>query len=251
MAFFPSYNVVIISLTILLTFIGSSSAQLHPNYYDATCPRLLRIVTEVLKDVLAKDPRMGASLLRLHFHDCFVNGCDGSVLLKDTSTFKGEQSAAPNLNSLRGFDVIDRIKSNVNGVCKNNVVSCADILALAARESVVQLQGHGWNLTFGRRDSRTASKTAAVNNLPSPTMDLNKLIQTFANLKFSVPELVALSGAHTIGQARCTNYRSRIYNKTNIDSTFAQALRTTKLPKKVGYRGRQIGIIGSSDTNTL
>ncbi|PRQ35513.1 putative peroxidase [Rosa chinensis] len=54
--------------------------------------------------------RMAASLLRLHFHDCFVNGCDASILLDLPD---GEKSAFPNVNSARGFEVIDAIKSSV------------------------------------------------------------------------------------------------------------------------------------------
>lgn len=66
-----------------------------------------------------------------------MQGCDGSVLLDDTANFTGEKTAAPNLNSLRGFNVVDEIKSAVNSACKNGtLVSCADILAVAARDSV-------------------------------------------------------------------------------------------------------------------
>ncbi|KAJ8465349.1 hypothetical protein OPV22_027901 [Ensete ventricosum] len=86
---------------------------------------------------------MGASILRLFFHDCFVNGCDGSILLDDTATFTGEKNAGPNANSVRGFDVIDTIKSNVEAACPGTV-SCADILALAARDGVVLLGGPSW-----------------------------------------------------------------------------------------------------------
>lgn len=64
-----------------------------------------------------------------------VQGCDGSILLDDTSSFTGEKTAGPNNNSVRGFEVIDKIKSQVEKACPG-VVSCADIVAIAARHSV-------------------------------------------------------------------------------------------------------------------
>lgn len=65
-----------------------------------------------------------------------LQGCDASVLLDDTPNFVGEKTAAPNLNSLRGFEVIDAIKADLEYVCPQTV-SCADILAVAARDSIV------------------------------------------------------------------------------------------------------------------
>ncbi|CAI0399651.1 unnamed protein product [Linum tenue] len=170
---------------------------------------------------------MGASLLRLHFHDCFVNGCDGSVLLDDTTRFTGEKTAVPNLNSLRGFDVVDKIKSEVDRVCKRSVVSCADVLAVAARDSVNKLGGSTftYQVPVGRRDSRTASKNAATNGLPPPFFSFNQLLANFRSHGLGLTDLVALSGAHTIGLARCTTFRSRIYNDTNIQTDLASSLR--------------------------
>jgi len=166
---------------------------------------------------------MGASLLRLHFHDCFVQGCDASILLDDTSSFTGEKTAGPNANSVRGYDVIDTIKSNVESLCPG-VVSCADIVAVAARDSVVALGGLSWSVTLGRRDSTTASLSTANSDLPGPSSDLSGLISAFSNKGFTTKEMVALSGSHTIGQARCLFFRTRIYNETNIDSSFAKSV---------------------------
>ena len=63
------------------------------------------------------------------------------MLLDDTTSFKGEKTAAPNANSLRGYEVIDTIKSQLERQCPG-VVSCADILAVAARDSVVKVTYH-------------------------------------------------------------------------------------------------------------
>jgi len=67
-----------------------------------------------------------------------LQGCDASILLDDNATFTGEKNALPNINSLRGFEVIDDIKTNVEAAC-DATVSCADILALATRDGVVRV----------------------------------------------------------------------------------------------------------------
>ncbi|KAK1299394.1 Peroxidase 52 [Acorus calamus] len=169
-----------------------------------------------------KERRMGASILRLFFHDCFVNGCDGSILLDDTSSFTGEKNAFPNRNSARGFEVIDAIKTNVEKAC-NGTVSCADILAIAARDGVFLLGGPTWTVQLGRRDARTASQSAANNQIPSPASSLSALISSFSNKGLNARDLTALSGAHTIGQSQCTNFRAHIYNDTNINAAFASS----------------------------
>ncbi|MCL7023729.1 hypothetical protein MKW94_007701, partial [Papaver nudicaule] len=62
-------------------------------------------------------------------------GCDASILLDDTKTFEGEKNALPNRNSVRGYELIDDIKADVERECPLTV-SCVDILALAASEAV-------------------------------------------------------------------------------------------------------------------
>lgn len=60
-------------LMFLLLIIGVSNAQLSPNFYASTCPNLLTIIRTAVNSAVSTESRMGASLLRLHFHDCFVN----------------------------------------------------------------------------------------------------------------------------------------------------------------------------------
>ncbi|KAF3330432.1 peroxidase 4-like protein [Carex littledalei] len=213
MAFFP---------LALFLFIGCAAAQLSTNYYTSACPNIFSTVKPVVQSAILKEKRMGASVLRLFFHDCFVNGCDGSLLLDDTANFTGEKNATPNKNSARGFNVIDDIKTAVETACPG-IVSCADILAIAAQDSVVILGGPSWNVKLGRRDALTASLSGANNNIPAPSMNLNDLTSKFSAQGLSTTDMVTLSGAHTIGFARCTSFRSHIYNDTNIDSSFAQS----------------------------
>ncbi|GAB4856104.1 hypothetical protein Ancab_024744 [Ancistrocladus abbreviatus] len=205
-------------LIVLLLFVVAVRSQLTADYYATTCPSLQRVVREQVTSAIMKETRMAASLLRLHFHDCFVNGCDGSVLLDGSD---GEKFAFPNLNSARGFEVVDAIKSAVEGVC-NQTVSCADILAIAARDSVVLSGGPSWRVLFGRRDGLVANQTGANNNLPTPFNTLSTIISKFAAVGLNLTDVVSLSGAHTIGQARCASFSARLYNFTGnglADST--------------------------------
>ncbi|KAG1365642.1 peroxidase 4 [Cocos nucifera] len=219
-------------VALVLFLLGSTSAHLSPDFYAKSCPKLFSTVKPVVQAAIAKEKRMGASLLRLLFHDCFVQGCDGSILLDDTPTFRGEKTAAPNNNSVRGFDVIDEIKAAVEKACPG-VVSCADIVVITARDSVVILGGPYWEVKLGRRDSKTASFALANQNIPPPTSSLSNLINKFAAQGLSTKDMVALSGAHTIGQARCINFRNRIYNETDINSFFAKK-RQANCPKTAG-----------------
>ncbi|CAA7408581.1 unnamed protein product [Spirodela intermedia] len=215
----------LIALPLLLSLlVCASQAQLSANFYSRSCPNLKGIVRGAMTQAVRREPRIGASIVRLLFHDCFVNGCDASILLDDTSTFTGEKTARPNSNSVRGFNVIDDIKTRVEAACPSTV-SCADILALAARDGVALLGGPSWTVTFGRRDARTASLSDANSQIPPPFASLSTLISSFSAKGLSAGEMTTLSGAHTIGQARCTTFRSRIYNDTNINGPFAARLR--------------------------
>jgi peroxidase len=226
-----------ILLAILLLVLASIPAfpakipfPLSTDYYEKSCPLAVPIVSDQMRLATLKEARMAASILRLHFHDCFVQGCDASVLLDDTPTFKGEKTANPNVNSIRGFEVIDAIKERLETECPG-VVSCADILTLAARDGVVLAGGPYWDVPLGRKDSKTASLAEANNNIPMPNSNIQTLIGKFLSQGLSVTDMVALVGGHTIGQARCTNFRQRIYNGQNAgNELYVSGLRETCPP---------------------
>lgn len=57
----------------LVSLLISSNALLTPHFYDKVCPQALPVINSVVKQAILREKRIGASLLRLHFHDCFVN----------------------------------------------------------------------------------------------------------------------------------------------------------------------------------
>ncbi|KAL5862550.1 hypothetical protein ACOSQ3_000064 [Xanthoceras sorbifolium] len=141
-------------------------------------------------------------------------GCDGSLLLDSFGGMVSEKLAALNVNSLRGFDVIDKIKYNLEEACPYTV-SCADILALAARDAVVLRGGPTWKVFLGRRDSLKASFDGANIFIPSPNSSLETLIASFQQQDLDIVDLVTLSGSHTMGKARCLSFRQRVYEISN------------------------------------
>ncbi|XP_010452613.1 PREDICTED: peroxidase 54 [Camelina sativa] len=202
----------IISLLIIVSLLfGTSSAQLNATFYSGTCPNASAIVRSTIQQALQSDPRIGASLIRLHFHDCFVNGCDGSLLLDDTGSIQSEKNAPPNANSTRGFNVVDNIKTALENACPG-IVSCSDVLALASEASVSLAGGPSWSVLLGRRDGLNANLTGANSSLPSPFEGLNNITSKFVAVGLNTTDVVALSGAHTFGRGKCVTFNNRLFN---------------------------------------
>lgn len=58
------------------------------------------------------------------------------MLLDETETLQGEKKASPNINSLKGYQLVDRIKNIIESECPG-VVSCADLLTISARDATI------------------------------------------------------------------------------------------------------------------
>ncbi|XP_050205918.1 peroxidase 10-like [Mercurialis annua] len=204
-----NYNKLLsIYLLCFLILSSSISCQLNYRFYDYSCPNLTKIVRYGVWSAISNDTRMAASLLRLHFHDCFVDGCEGSVLLDGDNS---EKNSLGNRNSARGFEVIDNIKATIEKLCPA-VVSCTDILTLAAREAVYLTGGSYWNIPLGRRDGLTTSQSAADEQLPSPFESLQNITAKFTSKGLDLKDVVVLSGGHTLGFAQCFTFKPRLFD---------------------------------------
>ncbi|KAL1189016.1 Peroxidase 24 [Cardamine amara subsp. amara] len=198
---------------------GSWEGKLKMNFYHKSCPQAEDIVREIVSKKVKANPSLAAKLLRVHYHDCFVRGCDASLLLDSVAgEAASEKEARPNL-SLAGFEIIDEIKSRLEQQCPK-IVSCADILTLAARDAVsYEFERPLWNVFTGRVDGRVSLATEAARDLPSSGANFTALQKLFAESDLDVVDLVALSGAHTIGTARCGVFGRRLFNFTGKGDT--------------------------------
>ncbi|KAG5031618.1 hypothetical protein JHK82_015220 [Glycine max] len=129
---------------------------------------------------------IAAGLVRMHFHDYFIRGCDASVLLDSTSTNTAEKDSPANKPSLRGYEVNDNAKAKLEAVCPG-IVSCADIVAFAARDSV-ELEG------------------------------LAMMFQQEEEIAESHQLQIQEQRAHTIGRSHCWAFSSRLYNFSSTSS---------------------------------
>nr|XP_025628118.1 peroxidase 39 [Arachis hypogaea] len=149
-------------------------------FHAKSCPKAEKIVSDFVNEHIHKAPSLAA-------------GCDGSVLLNNTNK-QVEKNASPNL-TVRGFDFIEGIKSLVEAACPG-VVSCANILTLATRDSIVATGGLFWQVPTGRRDGLVSNLSESTRNIPTPFDNFTTLQTKFNNARLDLNDLVILSGIY-------------------------------------------------------
>ncbi|KAK2982351.1 hypothetical protein RJ640_009052 [Escallonia rubra] len=199
-------------------------------FYSRTCARAESIVQSTVKSHFQSDLKVAPGLLRMHFHDCFVQGCDASILIDGAST---EKTAGPNL-LLRGYEVIDDAKRQLEAACPG-VVSC----------------GVTWVVPTGRRDGRV-SLASDTSSLPGFTDSMDVQKQKFAAKGLNTQDLVTLVGGHTIGTSACQFFRYRLnnFNSTtaadpSINSAFLPQLQS--LCPATGDATKRVGLDNGSE----
>ncbi|KAL9313216.1 hypothetical protein ACSQ67_018668 [Phaseolus vulgaris] len=219
---------VAISSLFMFSFVCFVKGNLSFNFYAASCPSAELIIRDTVSSSSSTDPSIPGKLLRLVFHDCFVEGCDASLMLQGNNT---EQSD-PGNRSVGGFSVIDSAKRVLEKFCPGTV-SCADIIAIAARDAVEIAGGPRIMIPTGRRDGMVSVASNVRPNIVDTSFSMDQMIQLFATKGLSLLDLVVLSGAHTIGTAHCNSFRDRfqedstgklrLVDKT-LDSNYANML---------------------------
>ncbi|KAG6555234.1 hypothetical protein Mapa_003275 [Marchantia paleacea] len=204
---------------------------LTSDFYSHSCPEATTLISNYIQKLVKNDSSLPAAFIRLHFHDCFVRGCDASVLLHSIPGNESELEGLPNKNSLRGLHLVGQLKAELEEICPG-IVSCADLITLMARDSLQAIGGPSYRVLLGRRDGLISLK-AETNSLPSPFQNYSGLLQSFSSLGFDSKEMAVLSGAHSIGFSHCRFIAGRLYNFSGqvgafdptLDSEYAHQMR--------------------------
>ncbi|GLT36960.1 hypothetical protein SLA2020_113040 [Shorea laevis] len=201
---------------IIMSLLASSiptQAQLQLGFYSKSCPKAEKIMQDFVNKHIHNAPSLAATLIRMHFHDCFVRGCDASLLL----------------NSTGDGDDVER--------CPFQIYRLEDIIALVARDAIVATGGPSWRVPTGRRDGLISRESEASTQIPAPFDNLTVLQTRFASKGLDIKDLVLLSGAHTIGVAQCSVFANRrLFNFSGVagavdpsmDSLYAANLKANK-----------------------
>ncbi|KFK29115.1 hypothetical protein AALP_AA7G090900 [Arabis alpina] len=198
---------VSLALSLFLVSLGISLADLRVGFYSNTCPQAESIISRVVSGAALSDPNLPAVLLRLHFHDCFVEGCDGSILVDNGPI--SEKNAFGH-EGVRGFEIVEAAKAELETACPG-VVSCSDIVALAARDAIFLANGPEYEVPTGRRDGRVSNMSLAK-EMPDVSDSIEILKAKFMQKGLDAKELVLLSAAHTIGTTACFFMSKRLYD---------------------------------------
>ncbi|WJX75681.1 peroxidase [Trifolium repens] len=218
-------RIIFMALVMVLKIL-SSEGQLVENFYISSCPNVELLVSQAVTNKFTQTITTGQATLRLFLHDCFVEGCDASVTIASPNG-DAEKDAKENLSLPGdGFDTVIKAKEAMEALCPG-VVSCADILALATRDVIVLLGGPSFNVELGRRDGLSSKASNVEPNLPKPTFNLNQLNTLFSKHNLSQTDMIALSGAHTIGFSHCDQFSDRLYSSPmdpTLNQNYAQEL---------------------------
>ncbi|KAH6802620.1 Peroxidase superfamily protein [Perilla frutescens var. frutescens] len=202
---------------------GESDVQL--NYYKESCPRAEEIIKEQVTNLYNKHGNTAVSWIRNLFHDCVVKSCDASLLLESVNGIESEKTSSRSFG-MRNFKYITTIKDALEKECPITV-SCADIVALSARDGAVLLGGPYIEMKTGRKDSKESYVAQVENSIPNHNDSISLVLSAFQSIGIDTQGTVALLGAHSVGRVHCINIVHRLYPTVDptLDPAYADYLK--------------------------
>lgn len=209
-----------------------AQSHLTTEYYKQSCPDFEKIIRETVTQKQMSNPTTAAAMLRVFFHDCMVDGCDASVLISSNHVNKAERDSDINL-SLPGdaFEVVVKSKTTLELSCPG-IVSCSDIMAQITRDLITMVGGPFYKVRLGRKDGLFSKLSDVDGNLPRINKTMDEIIELFSRKGFSIQEMIALTGGHTIGFSHCKEFADRLFHYSKTTPTdpemhpkFADALK--------------------------
>ncbi|KAM7265327.1 hypothetical protein ACFE04_003010 [Oxalis oulophora] len=214
-------------LFLLLSFshFYSAKCDLDYNYYEHSCPNAEEIIKQQVINLYNKHGNTAVSWVRNLFHDCLVKSCDASLLLETAGDIESEQASGRSFG-MRNFKYVKTIKDALEKECPQTV-SCADIVALSARDGIVMLGGPRIEMRSGRKDSRGSYLAEVDSLIPNHNDSTSLVLDRFQSIGIDVEGTVALLGAHSVGRVHCTNLVNRLYPTVDptLDPDYAEYLK--------------------------
>ena len=170
---------IMLAFTILSLSIASVLAQQHCS------PGELAQVKQKIRSAIQSSPESSvwpARLLRLGFHDCLPQKCDGSI-----------QFELDRQENVRLDIPVDFLKETITGTC----ASLADAIKIGMELSMEFSRGPRITCPLGTPDATSANPTGQI---ALATDDFETLLGSFTRKRFTVAEAVAANyGGHSIG----------------------------------------------------
>eukprot|EP01084_Bolivina_argentea_P277452 473679_1 len=153
------------------------------------------------KDVesLLREKKCAPILVRLAWHDagtfCAKDNSGGSRAAQRFDDGESKHGANAGLGIARNL-LSDLVKKYCNDKCN---VSIADLWAYAGNTAIAFTGGPDVAFKFGRSDIKSSAECVEEGRLPDGDKGLEHLRTVFNRMGFNDTDIVALSGAHTLG----------------------------------------------------
>lgn len=125
---------------------------------------------------------------------CMMQGCDASVMLESGPDVSNELKSDRNFG-IKNLEIIHSIKRALEAACPRTV-SCADIIAMAARDSIALSMGPRIQIPLGRRDGTSASNRRADSSIPAASSGVDTALSMSSGMGMTLEESVAILGTH-------------------------------------------------------